>query len=47
MSLGTSEPFALNNEEPWIYERLAAAFGMGAACDSECAGIDFDNDNCL
>jgi len=47
MRLGTSEPFALNKEEPRIDELLEAAFGMGAACYSECAGIDFDNDNCL
>jgi hypothetical protein len=41
MSLGTSEPFELNEEEPRIYELLEAAFGMGAACHSECAGDRF------
>jgi len=29
MSLSTSEPFALNEEEPRIYELLEATFGMG------------------
>jgi len=47
MHLGTSEPFALNKEELRIDELLEAAFGMGAGCNSECAGIDFDNDKCL
>jgi len=45
MRLDTSEPFALNEEEPRIYGLLEAAFGTRAACHSECAGIDFDNDN--
>ena len=47
MRMGTSEPFALNEEEPRIDKLLEAAFGMAAACDSGCAGIDFDNDKCL
>ena len=46
MSLRTSKPFALIEEEPRIYKLLEAAFGMAAACHLECAGIDFDNDKC-